>query len=157
MEKHMFKVHGMDVVAYNTLDTRFYYIDDDIIKNEIRKNIPANIKDIDDIEKIKDIHKKIMHIMNVAWSSSNGVPTFPEKYGKKTRLSRGDYGTVFTGQGWYFCIFYDHKKYKDDTKILMDEVIRISDEEPLDEHYTDKIKKETSKIVSMLGKLEPVA
>ena len=71
---------------------------------ELEKHIPDNLFELTR-EELAPVVKSLMEAMNILWSSSGGIPNFPEKFGEYTRLSIRTDRIFVGGRGWSVEIF----------------------------------------------------
>lgn len=95
---------------------------------ELEKHIPDNLFEMTR-DQIAPIVKSIMETMNVLWSSTNGFPTFHEKFGEYTGLSIRQDRIYMAGNGWSVEVF--NGRYDDIQPAFGNRISAIMDDETM--------------------------
>ena len=121
-----------DFIAKHYCGASIYCVSTYYQQAELEKHIPDNLFELTR-EQIAPIVKSIMETMNILWSSSGGVPNFPEKFGEYTGLSIRPDRIYMSGSGWSVEIFNGRyndiqPNYGKHIKALMEDKTMTDDE-----------------------------
>lgn len=142
------KTGNFDVFAHHTCGASYYHVSGGHGESILLAAIPQNVLTMNDDE-LREVHIRIMHAMNVLWSSTGGVPCFPEQFGHETRMARGTMGILFAGRGWNVSIYRDYDEYKAVVGSMADRVRECYDDQ-------EKVNKLIEEMVSFTGNYKPV-
>lgn len=98
--------NGIEFTAAHFCGNSAYHVKSNTsMVDVLAKEIPGNIWDMTPAE-LNQVCRNVTHAMNVLWSSSAGVPCFPEDPSTSTRYQYVmENSLVISGKGWIVTIY----------------------------------------------------